>query len=115
MAAEINGVRKLVASTTLETLDWQNSELIAGDVADDLRRRKQQTGKDISITGSPTLVRSLLEAGVLDELRLLVHPIVVGHGKRLFGADAATVPLTLVSAQSLATGVQYLVYAPAAS
>jgi dihydrofolate reductase len=115
MAAEINGVRKLVASTTLETLDWQNSELIAGDVADNLRRRKQQTGKDISITGSPTLVRSLLEAGVLDELRLLVHPIVVGHGKRLFGADAATVPLTLVSAQSLATGVQYLVYAPAAS
>ena len=115
MAAAINGVRKLVASTTLETVDWQNSELIAGDVADDLRRRKQQTGKDISITGSPTLVRSLLEAGVLDELRLLVHPIVVGHGKRLFGADAATVPLTLVSAQSLATGVQYLVYAPAAS
>ena len=115
MAAEINGVRKLVASTTLETVDWQNSELIAGDVADDLRRRKQQPGKDISITGSPTLVRSLLEAGVLDELRLLVHPIVVGHGKRLFGADAATVPLTLVSAQSLATGVQYLVYAPAAS
>ena len=115
MAAAINGVRKLVASTTLETVDWQNSELIAGDVADDLRRRKQQPGKDISITGSPTLVRSLLEAGVLDELRLLVHPIVVGHGKRLFEVDAATVPLTLVSAQSLATGVQYLVYAPADS
>jgi dihydrofolate reductase len=115
MANEINSVRKLVASTTLDTVDWHNSELIEGNVADDLRRRKQEPGKDISITGSPTLVRSLLEAGVLDELRLLVHPIVVGHGKRLFGGDGATVPLRLASAQPLATGVQYLVYVPAAS
>lgn len=115
MAKEINGVRKLVASTTLNAVEWQNSELIEGDVADDLRRRKQEPGKDISITGSPTLVRSLLEAGVLDELRLLVHPIVVGHGKRLFGADGTTVPLQLASSQSLATGVQYVVYVPATS
>jgi dihydrofolate reductase len=112
LAPEINGVRKLVASTTLGSVDWQNSELIDGDVADDLRRRKDEPGTDISITGSPTLVRSLLAAGVLDELRLLVHPIVVGHGKRLFG-DGATVPLRLVSARSLGTGVQYLVYVPA--
>jgi dihydrofolate reductase len=115
MASDINGVRKLVASTTLDTVDWQNSELIDGDVAVDLGHRKQEPGKDISITGSPTLVRSLLEAGVLDELRLLVHPIVVGHGKRLFGAEGATVPLRLASSQSLATGVQYLVYVPAES
>ena len=57
-------------------------------------------------------MRSLLEAGVLDELRLLVHPIVVGHGKRLF-ADGAQVPLRLVSSQTLETGVQYVIYAPA--
>ena len=113
LASEINGVRKLVASTTLEAVDWQNSELIDGDTADDLRRRKNEPGKDISITGSATLVRSLLAAGVLDELRLLVHPIVVGHGKRLFGADGATVPLRLASSQTLDTGVQYLVYVPA--
>jgi dihydrofolate reductase len=112
MAAEMNGVHKLVASTTLDNVDWQNSELIHGDVANDLRRRKQEPGTDISITGSPTLVRSLLEAGVLDELRLLVHPIVVGHGKRLF-VDGPTVPLKLASARTLATGVQYLTYVPA--
>jgi dihydrofolate reductase len=113
LATEINGVRKLVASTTLDSVDWQNAELIQGDVPEDLRKRKQEEGKDISITGSPTLVRSLLDAGVLDELRLLVHPIVVGHGKRLFGAEGAQVPLRLVSSRTLATGVQYLVYAPA--
>ena len=97
---------------TLDSVDWQNSELIGGNVADDLRRRKDEPGTDISITGSPTLVRSLLAAGVLDELRLLVHPIVVGHGKRLFG-DGATVPLRLASSRTLETGVQYLVYVPA--
>ena len=112
LANEINGVRKLVASTTLQDVDWQNSELIQGDVPEDLRHRKAEDGKDISITGSPTLVRSLLDAGVLDELRLLVHPIVVGHGKRLF-ADGAQVPLRLVSSRTLETGVQYVVYAPA--
>jgi dihydrofolate reductase len=112
LAAEINGVRKLVASTTLQDVDWQNSELIQGSVPEDLRRRKAEDGKDISITGSPTLVRSLLDAGVLDELRLLVHPIVVGHGKRLF-ADGAQVPLRLASSRTLETGVQYMVYAPA--
>jgi dihydrofolate reductase len=112
LANEINGVLKLVASTTLQDVDWQNSELIQGDVPEDLRHRKAEDGKDISITGSPTLVRSLLDAGVLDELRLLVHPIVVGHGKRLF-ADGAQVPLRLVSSRTLETGVQYVVYAPA--
>jgi len=112
LAPEINGVQKLVASTTLDSVDWQNSELFGGNVADDLRRRKDEPGTDISITGSPTLVRSLLAAGVLDELRLLVHPIVVGHGKRLFG-DGATVPLRLASSRTLETGVQYLVYVPA--
>jgi dihydrofolate reductase len=112
LAAEINGVRKLVASTTLDSVDWQNSELIQGDVPEDLRRRKASDGTDISITGSPTLVRSLLDAGVLDELRLLVHPIVVGHGKKLFGADGAQVPLRLVSSRALETGVQYVIYAP---
>ena len=111
LAREINGVRKLVASSTLDSVDWQNSELIGGDVADDLRRRKDEPGTDMSISGSPTLVRSLLAAGVLDELRLLVHPIVVGHGKRLFGAG--TVPLRLASSRTLETGVQYLVYVPA--
>ena len=112
-ADQINGSPKLVVSTTLDTVDWQNSSLIRGDVATELRRIKEEPGKDISITGSPTLVRSLLRNGVLDELRLLVHPIVVGHGKRLFEDGGDQVPLRLASARTLSSGVLYLTYVPA--
>jgi dihydrofolate reductase len=111
----MNGTPKLVASTTLDHVDWQNSTLIEGDVAETLTRIKQAPGRDISITGSPTLVRSLLKEGVLDELRLLVHPIVVGHGKRLFEATDAPIPLELVDAKTFSTGVMALTYRPAAT
>lgn len=110
----MNGTPKLVASTTLKDVKWQNSTLIEGDVVEALKRIKRQPGKHISITGSPTLVRSLLRAGVLDELRLLVHPIVVGHGKRLFEAEDQPIPLRLVEAATFTTGVQAMTYAPAA-
>jgi dihydrofolate reductase len=113
LADAINNTPKLVASTTLETVDWQNSSLIKGDVADELRRLKHEPGKDISITGSATLVRSLLRDGILDELRLLVHPIVVGSGKRLFQDVGDRVPLRLAAAKTLTTGVLYLTYVPA--
>jgi dihydrofolate reductase len=109
----MNGTPKLVASTTLTSVEWQNSTLIEGDVVEALKRLKEQPGKAISITGSPTLVRSLLRAGVLDELRLLVHPIVVGHGKRLFETEDQPIPLRLVEARTFTTGVQAMTYAPA--
>jgi dihydrofolate reductase len=112
-ADQINGIPKLVASTTLDSVEWQNSSLIRGDVATELRRIKQEPGREISITGSPTLVRSLLRDGVLDELRLLVHPIVVGQGKRLFVDGGDRVPLKLADTRTLSTGVQYLTYVPA--
>jgi dihydrofolate reductase len=112
-AGQMNDTPKLVASTTLDTVEWKNSTLIEGDVPEALKRVKSQPGKDISIVGSPTLVRSLLRAGVLDELRLLVHPIVVGHGKRLFEAEDAPIPLRLVEAKTFTTGVQAMTYAPA--
>lgn len=104
-----------MASTTLESVDWQNSTLLGGNVADELRRLKQQPGKDISITGSATLVRSLLRDNLLDELRLLVHPIVVGSGRRLFEEGGDPVPLKLVDARTFSTGVLYLTYVPAAT
>jgi dihydrofolate reductase len=113
LADQLNGMPKLVASTTLETVEWQNSSLIEGDVAVALRRLKQQPGRDISISGSGMLVRSLLADGVLDELRLLVHPIVVGSGKRLFDDVAGRVPLKLVESRTFSTGVLYLTYVPA--
>lgn len=112
-AAVMNGTPKLVASTTLDEVTWQNSTLIEGEVAAELRRLKEQPGKDISITGSPTLVESLIRDGVLDELRLLVHPFVVGRGKRLFDGDLDHTALKLIDSKVFTTGVLSLTYAPA--
>ncbi len=116
VAARMNGVRKYVVSTTLEEpLEWQNSTLIGDNVAEEITRLKEQPGKDISISGSPTLVRSLLEDGLLDELRLMVHPIVVGSGKRLFEDGGDQKALQLVDSETFSTGVLYLTYQPAQS
>ena len=115
MADFMNSTPKLVASTTLDAVDWQNSTLIKGDVAEELAELKQQPGKNISITGSPTLVRSLLRDNVLDELQLLVHPIVVGSGKRLFDAGSGPIPLDLVKSTTFSTGVLSLTYTPASA
>jgi dihydrofolate reductase len=114
LAARMNGVRKYVVSRTLEEpLEWENSTLIGDDVAEEITRLKEQPGKDISISGSPTLVRSLLEDGLLDELRLMVHPIVVGSGKRLFEDGGDQQALDLVDSKTFSTGVLYLHYQPA--
>ena len=116
MAAVLNSAPKLVASTTLPSAEvWANSTLVSGDVAAKLEqeRRKDPDGGDISIIGSPTLVRSLLAAGSLDELRLLLHPIVVGSGARLFDVGAR-VPLALLDSRPIDSGVLYLTYGRAA-
>lgn len=110
MTAQMNGVKKYVVSTTLEHADWQNSTIINADVYAELRRLKE--AETLGITGSATLVRSLLVEGLVDELHLLVHPIVVGSGRRLFG-DGPRVPLKLGSSTTFATGVLHLVYGPA--
>jgi dihydrofolate reductase len=105
----MNGARKYVVSTTLAEATWQNCTVINGDVKAELTQLKTDTR--LGTTGSATLVRWLLEQGLVDELHLLVHPVVVGHGKKLF-ADGAKVPLQLVSATTFTTGVLHLVYAP---
>lgn len=116
VAARMNGVRKYVVSRTLEEpLEWNNSTLIGDNVAEEILRLKEQPGKDISISGSPTLVRSLLEENLLDELRLMVHPIVVGSGKRLFEDGGDQKALELVDSKTFSTGVLYLTYQPAQS
>ena len=103
----MNGTRKYVVSNTLTDVTWQNTSVIAGDVATELTKLKADTR--LGTTGSATLVRWLLEQGLVDELHLLVHPIVVGHGTRLF-TDGPTVPLTLASSTTFDTGVVHLVY-----
>ncbi len=97
------------------TCEVGNSTLISGDASDHLRRLKSEPGKDISITVSGTLVGSLPRDNVLDELRLLVHPVVVRSGQRLFEESVGQVPLELVESRTFSTGVLYLTYQPAAA
>ncbi len=112
-AAHMNDTPKYVVSTTLaEPLEWSNSTLIKGDVAEEISRLKQQPGKNIGITGSATLVRSLLREDLLDELGLMVHPIVVGSGRRLFEEGGDPKGLTLLDSKTFSTGVVYLTYGP---
>jgi dihydrofolate reductase len=112
-AGRMNGVRKYVVSTTLEEpLGWDNSTLIKENVAEEIAGLKRQTGGDISISGSGSLVRSLLQYGLIDELRLMVHPIVVGGGKRLLEEGGDQIALELVDFRTFSTGVVYLTYRP---
>jgi dihydrofolate reductase len=111
----LNNSPKHVVSTTLDNVnDWQNSQLIKGDLAAAVRRLKEGGGKDISVAGSPTLVRSLLDRDLLDELVLLIHPVIAGQGrKKLFAEDAAQKNLKLVSAQPTSSGAIIATYGPA--
>ena len=110
----INSVPKLVVSATLEEpLEWNNSTLIKGNVAEEIAKLKRQPGKDITILGSATLVRSLLADDLLDELRIMVHPVILGGGKRLFEERVDREALKLVDLRIFATGVVYLTYRPA--
>ncbi len=114
-AALMNGYPKYVVSTTLEVpLEWQNSTLIKGDeFAEGISDLKRQPGKDIVVSGSGTLVRSPLQHGLLDELRMFVHPLLLGSGRRLFEEEEARTALELVDSKTFATGVVDLTYRPA--
>jgi len=114
MVDYINSVPKFVVSTTLEEpLKWNNSTLLEGDVAEGIAKLKRRPAKDITIIGSGTLVRSLLQDDLLDQLRLMVHPLVLGGGKRLFEDGDDRKPLKLIDSRTFGTGVLYLTYRPA--
>jgi dihydrofolate reductase len=110
----INSSPKYVVSTTLDDVSgWANSTLLEGDLAEAVGRLKAQDGGDISVAGSPSLVRSLLDAGLLDELVLLIHPVVAGGGRaKLFADDTALKRLDLVSAQPTSSGTLIATYRP---
>lgn len=106
----MNDTPKLVVSSTLDRVDeWQNSSLLEGDPIKALTELKQGPGRDISISGSLTLTRSLLRAKLVDELHLLIHPIALGSGKRLF-EGGEHIPLELASCTTFSTGVLHTVY-----
>jgi dihydrofolate reductase len=113
-AAKMNTIRKYVVSSTLDKADWNNSTIITGDLVDAIADLKSQPGDDILVGGSATLVRSLARHRLVDEFRLAVYPVVLGHGKRLF-ADAGHTGLELVDHQPTSTGVVLLSYKPTAS
>ena len=110
MADLMNNQKKYVVTNTLTEATWNNTEIISGDVPARIAALKSADGNDIGVTGSLTLVRSLLTAGLLDQLRLFVHPIVLGKGARWFD-DLSTVELRLASAETFSTGVIHQVYA----
>lgn len=105
--------RKIVLSRQKLDFHWRNSEQLEGDFATFVTALKEEPGKDISVSGSISVIRKLMDTGLLDELHLLVHPIVVRKGMRLFDEADTTIPLKLLTTQRFASGVVYLVYAPA--
>ena len=107
----MNSMKKYVVSNSLRAAEWQNSEIISGDVAAKLTELKARDGGDIAMSGSATTVRWLLHERLLDELNLLVHPIAVGGGlARLFPPDQPAVPLKLLRSEAFQTGVLNLSY-----
>jgi dihydrofolate reductase len=108
----MNNTRKYVASTTLESPEWNNSTVIEGDVGEAVARLKQEDGKDIMVNGSGALVRTLLRDHLVDELRLFVHPVVVGSGIRLFDDESDPVELDLTDSHAYDNGVISLTYRP---
>jgi dihydrofolate reductase len=110
----MNGIRKVVFSSTLDAADWENSTLVKENVADAIGELKQQPGKDLAIFGSPTLTASLIEQGLVDELRVMVQPILLGAGKSLFAALRRRVPVELERTTVFSSGNVLLHYRPSA-
>ena len=111
-ADRMNSLPKYVVSSTLEKLEWNNSRLIKGNIAEEVSRLKQEPGQDILLAGSADLVHLLMQHDLIDEYRLMVHPVVLGGGKRLFREASARKVLRLVDTKRFDTGVLVLTYEP---
>jgi dihydrofolate reductase len=112
-AKALGDVRKIVVSNQDLDFTWRNSEQLEGDLVEAVAALKSEPGSNIAMSGSVSVVRQLLAAGLLDELHLLLHPIAVRNGMRLFDEGDTAVPLELISSETFETGVLNLVYAPA--
>jgi dihydrofolate reductase len=112
-AAELNNATKYVASTTLKKVDWQNSQLIEGDVPEGIRKLKEEDGPELQVHGSAGLIQTLLTEGLVDEIRVWTFPVVIGKGKRLFGDGTVPAGLKLTDSMVSSTGVIMAAYEPA--
>jgi dihydrofolate reductase len=115
LAKALGDARKIVVSNQRLEFAWRNSEQLEGDFAEAVTALKNEPGANIALSGSVSVVRQLLAAGLLDELHLLVHPIAIRKGMRLFDEGETPIPLKLISSEAFETGVLNLVYAPAES
>jgi dihydrofolate reductase len=114
-ADKFNNMPKYVVSSTLKDPDWTNSTVLDGDLAEEVSRLRQEVDGDIVVHGSAQLVQALVEHGLVDELRLMVFPVVLGAGKRLFGETSDKLPLRLADSKTVGDGVAILTYEPAAA
>jgi dihydrofolate reductase len=110
IADHLNSTRKHVASTTLERVEWNNSALIEGDVAEYVTRLKEEDGPEIQVHGSPGLIQTLLEHDLIDEYRMWIFPVVLGTGKRFFGDGTMPAALKLAGSKASSTGVTINTY-----
>jgi dihydrofolate reductase len=111
-ADKFNGMPKYVISKTLQQADWANSEILSGDLVEEVTALRERAGGEIVVHGSAGLVQGLIEHDLLDELRLMVFPVILGEGKRLFGAGEKK-PLRLTHSRTVGAGVAILIYEPA--
>jgi dihydrofolate reductase len=112
-ADKFNNMPKYVVSSTLSDPEWNNSTVLKGDLADEVAKLKDAHDGDVVVHGSAQLAQSLLDEGLVDELRLMVFPVVLGSGKRLFGATSDKKTLKLADSKTVGDGVAILIYAPA--
>jgi dihydrofolate reductase len=113
-ADKFNSMPKYVVSSTLKDPEWTNSTVLSGDLASEVSRLKEEVDGDIVVHGSAQLAQALVEQGLVDELRLMVFPVVLGSGKRLFGETSDKKPLRLSDSRTVGDGVAILIYEPAA-
>ena len=112
-ADKLNNATKFVVTSTLRRLEWQNSKRITGDIAAEISRLKDQDGPLLQVHGSWQLIQTLLSHELIDEFRLWTFPVVVGHGKRLFGQDSVATDLRLLRSRTTSNGVVMGIYRPA--
>jgi dihydrofolate reductase len=112
-ADKFNNMPKYVVSSTLRDPEWSNTTVLSGDLADEVSKVRESTSGDVYVHGSAQLAQALLEQDLVDEVHLMVFPVVLGAGKRLFGETTAKKPLELVDSKIVGDGVAILVYRPA--
>ena len=110
LAVRLNDMPKYVVSSTLKDPDWNNSTVLAGDAVQEVSKLKEELGGEIVVAGSIRLVRTLMENDLVDELRLMIYPVVLGAGERLFGETGENKPMRLVSTKTIGDGLAFLTY-----